>query len=479
MNPGAIASAAGNAAGNAASAAGNAASTAASNAAANAASTAGNAAGNAASAAANVPQQPKVGANAPEPGSQSGTAPSIDSNTPPEGGKTNLEKAQDASEKIDQMSGDNKEGGAPTNEDGEGPQPGDKAGTGKQIGEDGQVEDSSTAKTLKAAGRVAARVYGGEAGGQAADMVAKSKLGDKAIGVISDVADKAPGVSQATEALDKAGVADGVNDALDTFEKAKSGDIKGAKESAEKTKKDLKKTKKTLRPFILIGLALAAIPVIAGIAVVAAAAQSLSFESTKSTEDVYQNMYDYEWPEHPENESGEGNGDENPIYDGEYDGEAAQIPKKERMAWLFPEGVPTTEAEMQKYLATTSVTIWTGSGTSTMNLRIHKKLAATYQKIFEEMAAIKFPVDPKCTGGYNWRPMSTNPNKQSYHSYGSVVDLNWTYNPLVYGTGNPYLGSSPYAITQDVVNIWKKYGFYWGGDWTSYQDYMHFTYTNN
>jgi hypothetical protein len=95
------------------------------------------------------------------------------------------------------------------------------------------------------------------------------------------------------------------------------------------------------------------------------------------------------------------------------------------------------------------------------------------------MAAIKFPVDPRCTGGYNWRPMATNPNKQSYHSYGSVVDLNWTYNPLVYGTGNPYLGKSEYAITQNVVNIWKKYGFYWGGDWTSYQDYMHFTYTNN
>ncbi len=473
MNPGAIANAAGSAAGSAAT---NAAGNVASNAASNVANNAGNIAGKA--AATNVPQQPKVGATAPEPGASTGTAPSIDS--APEGGNSTLDKVKDAAEKTDQLSGDENQNGVQAGEGEEGPKPGDKVDTGKKIGEDGQVEDSSTAKSIKAAGRVVARVYGGEAGGQAADMVAKSKLGDKAIGVVSDVADKAPGVAQATEVLDKAGIADGVNDALDTYEKAKSGDLKGAAESAKKTKKDLKKTKKFMLPFIILGSLPIIIPAIAVIAVVAVAAQSLSFESTKSTEDIYQNMYYYEWPEHPENESGEGGGGESgPSYGGDYEGEAAKVPKSERMKWLFPDGVPTTESEMQKYLSSISVPIWTGSGTSTMNLRIHSKLASTYQKIFEEMAAIKFPVDPRCTGGYNWRPMSTNPNKQSYHSYGSVVDLNWTYNPLVYGTGNPYLGISPYAITQDVANIWKKYGFYWGGDWTSYQDYMHFTYTNN
>lgn len=53
-------------------------------------------------------------------------------------------------------------------------------------------------------------------------------------------------------------------------------------------------------------------------------------------------------------------------------------------------------------------------------------------------------------------------------------------NPLVYhGTGAYRPGSDPYSVTQQVVNIWKKHGFYWGGDWKSYKDYMHFTYTNN
>lgn len=50
---------------------------------------------------------------------------------------------------------------------------------------------------------------------------------------------------------------------------------------------------------------------------------------------------------------------------------------------------------------------------------------------------MKFPINPACTAGYNWRNMASNKNKQSYHSYGSVIDVNWEHNGATY-TGWPY-----------------------------------------
>ena len=32
---------------------------------------------------------------------------------------------------------------------------------------------------------------------------------------------------------------------------------------------------------------------------------------------------------------------------------------------------------------------------------------------------------------------------------------------------------------EKVVAIWKKHGFYWGGDWSNRTDPMHFTYTGS
>lgn len=162
-------------------------------------------------------------------------------------------------------------------------------------------------------------------------------------------------------------------------------------------------------------------------------------------------------------------------------GIAGTIDRSERMRWLFPNGVPTSQNQMSQYLTTITVPIVDHRGTSsTMQLTVHKKLANEYIAIFQEMKAAGFPVRASDTAAYVWRTMATDPSKLSYHSYGSVVDLNWTSNPLVYsGTGNYKPGVDPYSITPKVVAIWKRHGFYWGGDWSSYKDYMHFTYTNN
>lgn len=127
-----------------------------------------------------------------------------------------------------------------------GPKPGDKVDTGKQINENGEVEDSSTKKTLKAVGRGAAAYFSkGESIGKDSQILNSAPV-DKTIGVVSDQLEKVPGVEEISKELDEAGVSDGVNDALDAVGAAKNGDIAGTIESAKKLKKDTKKLKKKI-----------------------------------------------------------------------------------------------------------------------------------------------------------------------------------------------------------------------------------------
>lgn len=163
------------------------------------------------------------------------------------------------------------------------------------------------------------------------------------------------------------------------------------------------------------------------------------------------------------------------------EGEAAKVALEERMEWLFPDGTPTSAQQMQKYLVQIDVPIINKKGKKdSMTLTVHKKLAAEIKAAFADMAEAGFPIKPEATAGYNWRMMASNNSKVSHHSYGCVVDVNWTSNGAPY-TGWDYKpGKDPYSVTPDIVNIWKKHGFYWGGDWKGYyNDPMHFTYTNH
>ena len=156
--------------------------------------------------------------------------------------------------------------------------------------------------------------------------------------------------------------------------------------------------------------------------------------------------------------------------------EAAEVPLKDRMNWIFPDWVPTKEKEMEKYLTTIKVPICTHEyKKKILSLRIHKKLSSEYKAIFKEMYDKKIPVNPNSTWWYNWRKMR-NWKKMSHHSYGTAVDVNWDVNGWVYGST---LENSPYYNGQETVDIWKKHGFYWWWDWSSKSnDPMHFTYMN-
>lgn len=160
-------------------------------------------------------------------------------------------------------------------------------------------------------------------------------------------------------------------------------------------------------------------------------------------------------------------------------GEVAGIPLNQRMNKLFPAGVPTTKQQMEAYLTTIEVTTIDKSGsTKTRKLTVHKYLANEVKAIFDELLKIKFPISDAYS--YSWRNMASGTGSKSHHSYGVAIDINASSNAASYTGGSYRPGKDPYSVTSEVVNIWKKHGFYWGGDWSGYYfDPMHFTYTNH
>lgn len=168
-------------------------------------------------------------------------------------------------------------------------------------------------------------------------------------------------------------------------------------------------------------------------------------------------------------------------------GEAAQIEGEDaRIEWLYDgNGVPQTESENNKYLETFDVEYLDGDGNiQTFSLTMHTKLKAEVQAVFQELIDIGFPIEWESGGGSirGWNADTGYSGNffRSAHCYGHAVDINVAANPCPQcgvGSESDYQpGVNEYSVTEEVVNIWKKHGFYWGGDWSSPKDYMHFSY---
>lgn len=116
--------------------------------------------------------------------------------------------------------------------------------------------------------------------------------------------------------------------------------------------------------------------------------------------------------------------------------------------------------------------------TKTLYVTMNKAIAPTIIKIFDEIynGSEKFPICD--VGGYNWG------SGKNTHSCGVGIDINVMANPYI-KNGVTYVGDvwepgkNPYSIPEngEVVAIFAKYGFAWGGNaWRSATDYMHFSY---
>lgn len=121
-------------------------------------------------------------------------------------------------------------------------------------------------------------------------------------------------------------------------------------------------------------------------------------------------------------------------------------------------------------------------------LTVHKKVSEIVNIIFNEIynSDQKFPIDIATTGGYSDR-VSSGGKITSLHNFGIAIDINWNANAMFNSSnkitaGDHYSpGTDPLSIPADsiVVKTFKKYQWYWGGQWKNSKDYMHFAYMNH
>ena len=145
--------------------------------------------------------------------------------------------------------------------------------------------------------------------------------------------------------------------------------------------------------------------------------------------------------------------------------------------------------EADRYMMEITVPVWhlndtTGERTpSSMKLKINRKLVTGVRKIFQEIYELpcKFPI--KTLLGYGYRQSGgvglSNCTLMSIHSYGAAIDINPGDfdNDYYLGAGNDLRDkSNPYCIPDEVIDIFAKYGWYWGGNFSICVDSMHFQY---
>lgn len=127
-------------------------------------------------------------------------------------------------------------------------------------------------------------------------------------------------------------------------------------------------------------------------------------------------------------------------------------------------------------------------------MEVHKAVSNEVKSIFNEIKQLGFPifqiktidnynyddeesVKANNSSGYNFRFVSGT-TKLSDHGIGLAIDINPVQNPWIHPSALnlfPYVEGAKGTIHKDdeVVKIFEKYGWSWGGNWRN-PDYQHF-----
>ncbi len=105
---------------------------------------------------------------------------------------------------------------------------------------------------------------------------------------------------------------------------------------------------------------------------------------------------------------------------------------------------------------------------------IDKKLQKIADELTQKPHLKKYLVNSG--GTYKWRKISGT-NRLSCHSFGIAIDINVKYSAYwkwvkAKNGKRKYQNKIPY----EIVKVFEKHGFIWGGKWTSHFDTMHFEY---
>ena len=142
-------------------------------------------------------------------------------------------------------------------------------------------------------------------------------------------------------------------------------------------------------------------------------------------------------------------------------------------------------------------------------LIVHKDVAKEVVSIFHALYDIGYPIyqmrlisdfrgndwksiEADNTSAFNCRNVSTGQKKWSKHAYGKAIDINPIENPFINKRGtimhqksykykkrlhkNSSFSDKSMLIQKDkAIKIFEKYGWKWGGDFSPYKDYQHFS----
>ncbi|GIH73316.1 hypothetical protein Mth01_55690 [Sphaerimonospora thailandensis] len=138
------------------------------------------------------------------------------------------------------------------------------------------------------------------------------------------------------------------------------------------------------------------------------------------------------------------------------------------------------------------------TGEMVVNAAVAEEVASVFRKLYDQRYPIRRmelvdaykgsdydSIDAGNTSAFNCRS-ATGSGNWSEHAYGRAIDLNPLENPFVYADGSHAHSNAdeyvdrpkkPGVIHADdkVVRAFEEIGWGWGGYWSSYKDYQHFS----
>jgi hypothetical protein len=97
----------------------------------------------------------------------------------------------------------------------------------------------------------------------------------------------------------------------------------------------------------------------------------------------------------------------------------------------------------------------------------HRRLVSTFEAVFREIHRLGLQSEIMSWGGtYNFRPIRGTKRALSLHAFGAAIDLNAETNKL----------GAEGDMSPGVIEVFRHFGFVWGGDFGSRPDPMHFQY---
>jgi peptidoglycan L-alanyl-D-glutamate endopeptidase CwlK len=148
-------------------------------------------------------------------------------------------------------------------------------------------------------------------------------------------------------------------------------------------------------------------------------------------------------------------------------------PGRIRYEPFFTKMYGSSSGEVQNHLATVkwlpsicgcSIQFNNVNGAADKMKNVSEEIEATLASEFHKYVS-------KTAGTFNWRNIAGT-NRLSTHSFGTAIDINTKYSNYWQWDGNMTWKNQ---IPMEIVEIFEKHGFIWGGKWYHY-DTMHFEY---